>query len=57
MVMGVLGEGVCWSLLSFLPGSIALTAAMMFGQRMCSLFKLVMLESVHTQLLVISGAI
>ena len=33
MVMGVLGEGLCWTALCVLPSSIELTAAVMFGQR------------------------
>jgi hypothetical protein len=49
MVSGVLVEGLCWILLSTLPGSILLTAGLMFLQKTGSLFKLVMLDTVTVE--------
>ena len=37
MISGVLVECLCWTLLSLLPGSIVLTACLMFIQKMGSL--------------------
>ena len=49
MVAGVLGEGLFWGLLSWLPASTLLTAGLMFMQRISLLFKAVMLDTITVE--------
>lgn len=49
MVLGLCGQAACWSLLSTLPGSEALTAGLVFAQIVSCMFMCVMLDTMTVE--------